>query len=54
MVDKFLAKIFGTKHDRAVRKLWPIVAEVNAFEEEYQKLTDEQLRAKTDEFRQRL
>ncbi len=54
MLDKTLAKIFGTKHERAAKKLWPLVREINAFEEEYQKLSDAELRAKTDEFRQRL
>lgn len=54
MFDSLLAKIFGTKHDRAAKALWPIVHEINAFEEEYQSLTEAQLRAKTDEFRSRL
>jgi preprotein translocase subunit SecA len=54
MLDSLLAKIFGTKHQRSVKTLWPIVAEINQIEEEYQKLSDDQLRAKTDEFRARL
>jgi preprotein translocase subunit SecA len=54
VIDKFLAKIFGTKHERAAKSLWPIVEQINELEEEYQQLSDEQLRAKTDEFRQRL
>jgi preprotein translocase subunit SecA len=54
MLDKFLAKIFGTKHQRAAKKLWPIVAEINSIEEEYQALSEAELRAKTDEFRKRL
>jgi preprotein translocase subunit SecA len=54
MLDKTLAAIFGTKHERSVKKLWPIVGEINAIEEEYQNLTEEQLRAKTEEFRARL
>ncbi|MDZ7370862.1 MAG: DEAD/DEAH box helicase, partial [candidate division KSB1 bacterium] len=37
-----------------MKKLWPIVAEVNRIAEEYQKLTDEELKAKTNEFRYRL
>ncbi|RPH92678.1 preprotein translocase subunit SecA [candidate division KSB1 bacterium] len=54
MLDKILSKVFGTKHQRATKDLWPIVAEINRFEEEYQSLSDEELRAKTDEFRARL
>ncbi|HEY3294878.1 MAG TPA: preprotein translocase subunit SecA [bacterium] len=54
MLNKFLAKIFGTKHERASRGLWPIVAQINEIEQEYQKLSDDELRAKTDEFRARL
>jgi preprotein translocase subunit SecA len=54
MIDKFLGKIFGTKHERAAKALWPIVARINEIEEEYQKLSDDELRAKTDEFRARL
>ncbi|MBU0508150.1 preprotein translocase subunit SecA, partial [bacterium] len=54
MFNKILATFFGTKHGRAAKKLWPLVPEINALEEEYQSLTDEELRAKTDEFRARL
>jgi len=54
MFDFFLSKIFGTKHDRLAKKLMPFVDAINKREQEYQSLTDEQLRAKTDEFRSRL
>jgi len=54
MFDFFLSKIFGTKHDRAAKKLMPLVSAINKVEEEYQSLTTEELRAKTDEFRARL
>ncbi|MCB9366990.1 MAG: preprotein translocase subunit SecA [Calditrichaeota bacterium] len=54
MFDFFLSKIFGTKHDRSAKKLRPLVDAVNGYETEYQSLTTEQLRAKTDEFRTRL
>ncbi len=46
--------MLGSKNQREVKKLWPIVQRVNEFEAEYQKLGDEQLRAKTDEFRKRV
>ncbi len=49
-----LNKFFGTKHDREVKKMLPVVAEINRYFEEYEKLSDAELRAKTDEFRNRL
>jgi len=50
----YLAKIFGTKHDRDVKKMRPVVDQINAFASEYQSLSDDELRAKTPEFRDRL
>ena len=47
-------KIFGTRSEREVKKLEPTVNAVMALENSYRKLTDEQLRAKTQEFRDRL
>jgi preprotein translocase subunit SecA len=47
-------KVFGTRHQREAKKLRPLVAQVNVIEAEYQKLSDDQLRAKTDEFKARL
>ena len=52
--DKLLAKIFGTANERAVKRLVPIVAEINAFEPAIKLLSDEQLRDKTTEFRARI
>jgi preprotein translocase subunit SecA len=54
MVSWILKKIIGSKNQREVKRLWPMVYRVNEIEAEYLKLTDEQLRAKTDEFRKRL
>ena len=54
MINWILKKILGSKNQREVKRLWPIVQRVNEFEAEYQKLSDEQLRAKTDEFRKRV
>jgi preprotein translocase subunit SecA len=54
MFDFFLSKIFGTKHDRSAKKLRPLVNAINQLEEQYQSLTNAELRAKTDEFRARL
>ena len=54
MLGKIVTKIFGSKHDREVKKLWPVVDEINRFAESYATLSDDELRAKTDEFRARL
>jgi preprotein translocase subunit SecA len=52
--DKVLTKIFGTSNERAVKKLMPLVEQINALEPGIKPLTDEQLRAKTVEFRARM
>jgi preprotein translocase subunit SecA len=49
-----LAKVVGTQNERELKRLRPIVEHVNAFEASIEALTDDQLRAKTAEFRQRL
>ena len=54
MVDAILAKIFGTKHEREMKTLRPTIAAINELEPQMQQLTDEQLAAKTQEFKQRL
>ena len=54
MFSKFLTKIFGTSNDRAVKRMMPVVARISAFETEIKALSDEQLRAKTTEFRERI
>ncbi|TKJ41527.1 preprotein translocase subunit SecA [candidate division LCP-89 bacterium B3_LCP] len=53
-MPNFLNKFFGTKSDREVKKLQHAVGEINGFFEEYESLNDDQLRAKTDEFKSRL
>ncbi len=45
VLDKVLTKIFGTANERVVKRLVPIVAQINALSESVQKLSDEQLRA---------
>jgi len=52
--DKALTKVFGTANERLLKKLWPIVAQINDLEAALKPLTDEQLRAKTVEFRARI
>jgi preprotein translocase subunit SecA len=54
MFTWLLKKTIGTKNDRELKRLRKTVDLINAKEEEYQTLTDEQIRAKTDEFRERL
>ncbi len=54
MIKFFLEKIFGTQNTRTLKKVWPFVHQVNALEPEMQKLSDEGLRAKTDEFKKKL
>src|SRR5882724_6124992 len=54
MIDTLLAKVFGTKNDREVKAMAPIIARINALEPEMQQLSDEELSAKTQEFKQRL
>ena len=53
MLD-FLKKMLGAGNDAQLKKLKKPVDEVMALEEEYRALTDEQLQAKTEEFRERL
>jgi preprotein translocase subunit SecA len=54
MVTAIIKKMFGTKGDRDIKSIMPLVARINELEEEYQSLSDEQLKAKTPEFQQRL
>src|SRR3984957_17442093 len=54
LINTLLGKVFGTKNERVVKALMPQVAAINALEPQTQKLTDAELRAKTDEFRQRI
>ena len=54
MIIKLIEKIVGTKNERELKKLWPIVHKVNAKEEEVKDLSLEALAAKTQEFKSRL
>jgi preprotein translocase subunit SecA len=54
LINTLLGKVFGTKNEREIKRLLPRVAAITALEPEMQKLSDEQLRAKTDEFRKRI
>jgi preprotein translocase subunit SecA len=54
MIDTLLAKVVGTQNERELKRLRPIVVQVNALEPTVKALSDEQLRQKTVEFRERL
>jgi len=54
LLNSLLAKIFGTSNERAVKRLQPAVVQINALEPAIKALSDEELRAKTGEFRQRI
>lgn len=54
MLGQVARKLFGSANDRFVKKQYKIVNQINALEPDFIKLSDEELRAKTDEFRQRL
>jgi preprotein translocase subunit SecA len=54
MIGQLLAKVIGTQNERELKRLRPLVAEINALEPSIQPLTDEQLRGKTEEFKKRL
>jgi len=54
LINQLLGKVFGTKNERVIKALMPNVVAINALEPQMQKLTDAELRGKTDEFRQRI
>jgi len=54
MISTILKKIFGTKNERVLKAMRPLVERINALEPEIKKLSDDELRAKTGEFRSRL
>lgn len=49
--DKFLLKLIGDPNEKKVKKISGIIDHINALEPEFEKLSDEELRAKTDEFK---
>src|SRR5271165_5617130 len=54
MLDAVLAKVFGTKNERDIKAMRPIIAAINAYEPEFQKSSDSELAQKTIEFKDRL
>jgi len=53
-MKNFLTTIFGTKHERDIKKIKPLVHEINHYFSEFRHLSDDRLRAKTDEFKERI
>ena len=54
MIDYFLKKMFGSKNERELKRLAPLVDAITALEPEYRVFSDAQLRTKTPEFKERL
>jgi preprotein translocase subunit SecA len=54
MITSLISKIVGTKNDRELKRVQPIVAKINALESQIKLLDDEQLKARTSEFKERL
>ncbi len=54
MIGKVLQKVFGTRNERTLKDLWPIVKKVNGLEETISKLSNDGLKNKTNEFKERI
>ncbi|MDH4028251.1 MAG: preprotein translocase subunit SecA, partial [Nitrospirota bacterium] len=51
---EFITKIIGSKNEREIKRLWPVIEQINSLEPSVSSLDDAGLRARTDEFRRRL
>ncbi|MDZ7375581.1 MAG: preprotein translocase subunit SecA, partial [candidate division KSB1 bacterium] len=54
MLEKILTLIFGSKHERDIKRIRPIVAEINEYYQQFHELSDDALRYKTIEFKRRI
>ena len=54
MINSVFTKVFGTSNERAVKRMQPVLDQINGFEAAISALTDAQLRAKTAEFKERI
>jgi len=54
LLNKVLAKVFGTSNERAVKRMLPVLAQINSFDEAIKSLSDAELQAKTPEFKARI
>ena len=53
-MKRILEKFFGSKHDRDLKKIRPLLDKINALDDSYKILSDDELKSKTSEFRSRL
>lgn len=53
MLNSIFTRVFGSRNERVLRGMWKVVSKINALEDEIAVLSDEQLQAKTQEFRDR-
>ena len=53
MISTLIRKVIGSKNERELKRLWPVVAKINSLEPQMQALSDEALRGKTAEFKER-
>lgn len=51
---KLIKKLFPSKHEKDIKQIYPLLEEINSYYEEYQKLSDDELRHKTSEFKSRI
>ncbi|CDM64672.1 preprotein translocase subunit SecA [Pyrinomonas methylaliphatogenes] len=54
MIDRFLTKLFGTPNQRYLKSIRPLIERINALEPEMQQLSDEEMRARTIQFKERV
>ena len=54
MILNALTKVFGSKNERELKRLQPLVERINALEKEVQAMSDEQLKAQTPKFKERI
>ncbi|MCK4814244.1 preprotein translocase subunit SecA, partial [bacterium] len=54
MIEKMIEKIFGSKHQRDIKQMEPIVREINRIYDTLKDISDEELKAKTDEFKAKI
>ncbi|MGD9898399.1 MAG: preprotein translocase subunit SecA, partial [Calditrichaceae bacterium] len=54
MISKLVKSVFGSKHERDVKKIQPLVEQINVYFNQFESLTEDELKAKTSEFKERL
>src|SRR5215471_8298477 len=54
MINRLLAKVIGTQNERELKRLRPVVAQINDLEDSVRKLSDAEMRAKTEDLRKRV